>query len=104
MYALSRLAEYTGKSAYLDAAFQAFLYEKTLYCPEKGGWRDLRNNKMCIRDSNQGVVSLNLPQMGIVARGDEEKFWKIFDERLELCYEALMLSLIHISYRRCVGQ
>lgn len=45
MYALSRLAEYTGKSAYLDAAFQAFLYEKTLYCPEKGGWRDLRNNK-----------------------------------------------------------
>jgi ribonucleoside-triphosphate reductase len=39
---------------------------------------------------NQGVVSLNLPQMGIVARGDEEKFWKIFDERLQLCYDALM--------------
>ena len=45
MYALSRLAEYTEKSIYLDAAFQAFLYEKTLYCPEKGGWRDLRDNK-----------------------------------------------------------
>lgn len=42
MYALARLAEYTGKSRYLDAAFRAFLYERTLYCPEEGGWRDLR--------------------------------------------------------------
>ena len=39
---------------------------------------------------NQGVVSINLPQIGIVADGDEEKFWKEFDERLELCKEALM--------------
>ena len=39
---------------------------------------------------NQGVVSINLPQIGLVAKGDEEKFWKLFDERLELCYEALM--------------
>ncbi len=39
---------------------------------------------------NQGVVSLNLPQIAIVADGDEEKFWQILDERLELCFEALM--------------
>ena len=39
---------------------------------------------------NQGVVSINLPQIGLVAKGDEEKFWKLFDERLKLCYEALM--------------
>lgn len=39
---------------------------------------------------NQGVVSINLPQIGIVAEGDEETFWKIFDERLELCREALI--------------
>ena len=39
---------------------------------------------------NQGVVSINLPQIGIIAKGDEEKFWKLFDERLELCFEALM--------------
>lgn len=39
---------------------------------------------------NQGVVSLNLPQIGILAKGDEEIFWKLMDERLELCYEALM--------------
>ena len=39
---------------------------------------------------NQGVVSINLPQIGIIADGDEEVFWKLFDERLELCFEALM--------------
>lgn len=42
MYALARLSFYTGKRKYMDAAYQAFQYEKTLYCPEKGGWRDLR--------------------------------------------------------------
>ena len=39
---------------------------------------------------NQGVVSLNLPQMGILARGDQDKFWQIFEERLDLCFEAIM--------------
>ena len=39
---------------------------------------------------NQGVVSINLPQIGIIAKGDMNKFWKLFDERLELCFEALM--------------
>lgn len=39
---------------------------------------------------NQGVVSINLPQIGIIANGDEEKFWELLDERLNLCYEALM--------------
>lgn len=40
---------------------------------------------------NQGVVSLNLPQIGILANGDEEKFWKLMDERLQICFDALML-------------
>lgn len=53
-------------------------------------WKDENGNYKFEGRFNQGVVSLNLAQMGIVARGDEEKFWKIFDERLELCYEALM--------------
>lgn len=53
-------------------------------------WKDENGNYKFEGRFNQGVVSLNLPQMGIVARGDEEKFWKIFDECLELCYEALM--------------
>ncbi len=39
---------------------------------------------------NQGVVSLNLPQIGILAEGDEEAFWPLLEERLSLCFEALM--------------
>jgi anaerobic ribonucleoside-triphosphate reductase len=39
---------------------------------------------------NMGVVSINLPQIGIIAQGDENIFWKLFDERLELCKEALL--------------
>lgn len=53
-------------------------------------WKDENGNYKFEGRFNQGVVSLNLPQMGILARGNEEKFWEIFDERLELCYEALM--------------
>ena len=39
---------------------------------------------------NQGVVTLNLVDIACSSNGDEERFWKIFDERLELCREALM--------------
>lgn len=53
-------------------------------------WKDANGNYKFEGRFNQGVVSLNLPQMGIIAHGDEDVFWKIFDERLNLCYEALM--------------
>ena len=53
-------------------------------------WQDKDGNYKFEGRFNQGVVSLNLPQMGIIAHGDEDVFWKIFDERLQLCYEALM--------------
>ena len=39
---------------------------------------------------NQGVVTLNLPDIALSSGGDMEKFWQIFDERLELCHRALM--------------
>ncbi|MBE7031979.1 MAG: anaerobic ribonucleoside-triphosphate reductase [Ruminococcaceae bacterium] len=39
---------------------------------------------------NQGVVTINLVDIALSSGGDKEKFWKIFDERLELCYRALM--------------
>ena len=39
---------------------------------------------------NQGVVTLNLVDIACSSGGDMDKFWKIFDERLELCYRALM--------------
>lgn len=40
---------------------------------------------------NQGVVTINLPDVGLSAKGNFDKFWKIFDERLELCHRALRL-------------
>ena len=53
-------------------------------------WKDENGNYKFEGRFNQGVVSLNLPQIGILAKGDEEKFWKLMDERLALCFEALM--------------
>ena len=53
-------------------------------------WKDENGNYKFEGRFNQGVVSINLPQIAIIAEGDEEKFWKLLDERLELCKEALM--------------
>lgn len=53
-------------------------------------WQDEEGNYKFEGRFNQGVVSLNLPQIGIVAKGDEEKFWPLLEERLQLCFEALM--------------
>ena len=53
-------------------------------------WKDENGNYKFEGRFNQGVVSLNLPQIGILARGDEEKFWTLLEERLDLCFEAIM--------------
>ena len=53
-------------------------------------WKDENGNYKFEGRFNQGVVSLNLPQLGILAKGDEEKFWELLEDRLELCFEALM--------------
>lgn len=53
-------------------------------------WKDENGNYKWEGRFNQGVVSINLPQIGIIAKGDDEKFWSLLDERLELCREALM--------------
>lgn len=53
-------------------------------------WKDENGNYKFEGRFNQGVVSINLPQIGILAEGDEEKFFKLLDERLDLCYEAIM--------------
>ena len=39
---------------------------------------------------NQGVVTINLPDVALSSKGDRDRFWEIFDERLELCHKALM--------------
>ena len=53
-------------------------------------WKDENGNYKFEGRFNQGVVSINLPQIAIIADGDEDKFWKLLEERLELCKEALM--------------
>ncbi|MCD8205757.1 MAG: anaerobic ribonucleoside-triphosphate reductase [Clostridia bacterium] len=53
-------------------------------------WKDEDGNYKFEGRFNQGVVSVNLPQMGILSGGDEDKFWEIFEDRMQICYEALM--------------
>ena len=53
-------------------------------------WKDENGEYKFEGRFNQGVVSLNLPQIGIIADGDEEKFWQLLEERLSICFEALM--------------
>ena len=53
-------------------------------------WRDENGEYKFEGRFNQGVVSLNLAQIGILANGSEEEYFRLLDERLELAYEALM--------------
>ena len=53
-------------------------------------WKDENGEYHFEGRFNQGVVSINLPQIGIVAKGNEEVFWNELEDRLQLCYEALM--------------
>lgn len=53
-------------------------------------WKDKDGKYKFEGRFNGGVVTLNMPQIGIISNGDENKFWELLDNRLELCYEALM--------------
>ncbi len=53
-------------------------------------WKDSKGEYKFEGRFNQGVVSINLPQIGIITDGDEEVFWELLEERLALCFEALM--------------
>ncbi len=53
-------------------------------------WKDANGEYKFEGRFNQGVVSLNLPQIGLLAEGDMEKFWEILEDRLSICFEALM--------------
>ena len=46
---------------------------------------------------NQGVVTINLPDVALSSKGDMDKFWKIFDERLDLCHKALKIRHKRLS-------
>ena len=46
---------------------------------------------------NQGVVTINLPDVALSSDGDMDTFWKIFDERLDLCHRALQIRHKRLS-------
>jgi len=80
---------------YISAKKMKETYEGNVFSPMGcrsflAPWKDEKGNYKFEGRFNQGVVSLNLPQIGLEADGNEEEFWKLFDERLELCKEALM--------------
>lgn len=54
-------------------------------------WKDENGKYKWYGRFNQGVVTLNLVDVGLSADKDMDKFWDILDERLKLCYQALML-------------
>ena len=59
--------------------------------PYKGGTNNEEGAYKWYGRFNMGLTSINLADCGMSAQGSVEDFWKIFDERLELCYESLML-------------
>lgn len=59
--------------------------------PYKGGINNDEGMYKWYGRFNMGLTSINLADCGMSAQGNIEDFWKIFEERLELCYESLML-------------
>lgn len=80
---------------YISAKKMRENYENNVFSPMGcrsflAPWKDADGNYKWEGRFNQGVVSLNLPQIGIIADGNEEVFWQLMEERLALCFEALM--------------
>lgn len=99
-YYLTRLsAECTTKRLvpdYQSAKIMRQNYEGCTFPPmgcrsHLSPWQDENGNYKWYGRFNQGVISLNLPQIGIIAKGDMKAFWSILDERLKLCKEALLV-------------
>ena len=80
---------------YISAKEMRKIYEGNVFSPMGcrsflSPWKDEDGNYKFEGRFNQGVVSLNLPQIGIIANGDEDTFWNLLENRLGLCFEALM--------------
>lgn len=59
--------------------------------PYKGGINNEEGNYKWYGRFNMGLTSINLADAGLSAQGDLDAFWEILDERLQLCYESLIL-------------
>ncbi len=99
-YYLTQLAaKCTAKRMYPDyisAKKMREIYEGNVFSPMGcrsflSPWKNEKGEYVWDGRFNMGVVSLNLPQIGILAKGDEKKYFEILDKRLELCKKALLL-------------
>jgi len=80
---------------YISANEMRKIYEGNVFSPMGcrsflSPWKDESGNYKFEGRFNQGVVSLNLPQIGLIANGDDARFWSLLNNRLDLCFEALM--------------
>lgn len=90
---------------YISAKNMRENYKGNIFCPIGDEhflslWKNSEGKYQFEGRFNQGIVSINLPQIALESNGDEESFWKMLNERLELCFEALMCrhySLVGIS-------
>lgn len=99
-YYLTELAaECTAKRMYPDyisAKKMREVYEGNVFAPMGcrsflAPWKNEDGEYVFDGRFNMGVVSLNLPQIGILSQGDEEAFFRLLDKRLDLCKKALLL-------------
>ena len=97
-YITKTAAKCTAKRLYPDyisAKKMKEIYEGNVFSPMGcrsflSPWKDENGNYKFEGRFNMGVVSLNLPQIGILAQKEPDTFWDIFEKRLELCKEALL--------------
>ncbi|MDO5732403.1 MAG: anaerobic ribonucleoside-triphosphate reductase [Eubacteriales bacterium] len=98
-YYLTKLAaRCTAKRMYPDyisAKVMKEYYQGNVFAPMGcrsflSAWKNESGDYVFDGRFNMGVVSLNLPQIGILSGGNEESFWEIFDKRLELVKKALL--------------
>ncbi len=90
---------------YISAKNMKENYKGNIFCPMGDEhflslWKNSEGKYQFEGRFNQGIVSINLPQVALESNGNEEKFWDVLNERLELCFETLMCrhySLVGIS-------
>lgn len=80
---------------YISAKKMRELHDGNVFAPMGcrsflSDWKDENGNYKYEWRFNQGVVTLNIPQIAILTKGDESRFFALLDERLELCRKALM--------------
>ena len=85
----------TLSPSYVSAKKMCENYNGNVFCPMGcqnflSAWKDEDGKYKFNGRFNQGIVSINLPQIAILSEKDEDKFFELLNERLELCYEALM--------------